>query len=162
MTVVDTFELGMSRILPEWRDDNSTAIVLNLGAGNKHIPGAVALDFPWDAEMDPIPYASETVSQIHAYHFLEHLRNPVELLLECQRVLISGGHMNIVVPYYSSSMQAQDLDHKSQYCETTWKTLFDNPYYDKNRVIWRFDVGANVIMGIVERNLCLITQLVKK
>jgi hypothetical protein len=27
---------------------------------------------------------------------------------------------------------------------------------------WRFDIGTNVIIGLVERNLSLMTQLIKR
>lgn len=164
--LAEIFELGMDRaIKPAIYDvDPDTNLVLNLGPGNKRIDGTIALEYPhWDAEKDPIPHLDGTIQQIHAYHFLEHLADPRVVLAECQRVLRVGGHMNIVVPYYSSNMASQDLDHKSFFTEDTWKTLFSNPYYDKNRngVDWKFDVHLNVIMGVAERNLALVTQLVR-
>lgn len=160
-TIIDLFNLGMMRdysdILPD-----KTGVILNLGPGNKHIDGAIELEYPsWDAECDEIPFDNNSVDQIHAYHFLEHIRNVPFLLNECNRVLKTGGHINIVVPYYKSSMQFQDLDHKTHYTENTWKVLFDTTYYSKGKVIG-FDVHFNMIMGDSEKNLCLITQLVKK
>lgn len=158
------FKLGMDRHLPNLllpRMDTFGRI-LNLGSGAKIIPGAMPLDYPqWDADRDPIPMVSESVSLIHAYHFLEHVRDPVRVLQECQRVLITGGVMNIVVPYYNAQIAAHDLDHKHQFCEETWRVLFGNPYYDKNKIEWKLRVHFNLICGIVERNMCLMTQLVK-
>lgn len=137
-------------------------LILNLGAGNKHIEGATPLDYPeWDADNNALPYVDESVDGIHAYHFLEHVEDPVWVLLECQRVLKVGGILNICVPYYTSQMAAHDLDHKHMFCEETWRVLFDNPYYDKNKVEWKLEVRTNVIIGIVERNLALITQMEK-
>ncbi len=161
MNFNEFFKLAMDRdtckILP-----NSKGIVLNLGAGNKLIPGAVALDYPlWDADNCHIPYPDDSINQIHAYHFLEHCKYPVEILKECQRVLKLGGHISICVPYYTSQMSAHDLDHKHQFCEETWKTLFSTPYYDKNKIEWKFKIGFNLICGIAERNMCLLTQLIK-
>lgn len=163
MTFNDLFKLAMDREVPEIRENAWHGdIILNLGAGGKNIRNAIPLDYPeWDADKDPIPYGDETVSQIHAYHFLEHCSDPVKVLQECQRVLEDGGHMNICVPYYTSQMGAHDLDHKHNFCEDTWKILFNNPYYDKNKINWQFVIGFNVICGIVERNLCLLTQLIK-
>jgi len=135
---------------------------LNIGAGNKYIPGTVSLDYPdWDADHDLLPYEDESIAGIHAYHFLEHCQYPVRVLAEFQRVLMPGGVVNIVVPYYKSQMMAHDLDHKHAFCEDTWKILFRNPYYDKNQIEWKFEVGVNLIIGIVERNLCLMTQLLR-
>jgi len=164
-TLEDFFYVGLdrdvSRVIPDVKKQPS--IILNVGAGEKDIEGAIPLDYPeYDFDKDEIPYVDNSVDQIHAYHFLEHLHNPVWMLLEFQRVLKVGGHVNIVVPYYNAQIMAHDLDHKHSFCEDTWKILFSNPYYNKNKVSWRLAIYFNMIMGIVERNLCLFTQLVKK
>jgi SAM-dependent methyltransferase len=159
------FYLGMDRILPMicHAPSRENGKVLNLGAGSKIIPGAIPIDYPqWDADYEPIPYDTESCVLIHAYHFLEHIKDPIKVLRECQRVLVPGGVMNIVVPYYNASIAAMDLDHKHQFNEDTWKTLFSNQYYSKNHEGWSFRVHFNLICGIVERNLCLMTQLVKE
>lgn len=162
MDIRELFRLGMDRSIP-LPFAAPEGPKLNLGAGNKMIPGAVPLDLPeWDADKDAIPHPDNSVGEIFAFHFLEHCARPVDVLLECQRVLKPGGVMNIVVPYYTSQMAAHDLDHKHQFCEETWRVLFGNPYYDKNRVEWKFQVGINIIVGVVERNLCLLTQLRKE
>jgi SAM-dependent methyltransferase len=161
----ELFYLGMDRKLPNlWKPPSQIfGNVLNLGAGAKIIPGAIPLDYPqWDADHDTIPMHTESCVMIHAYHFLEHVREPIEVLQECQRVLVKGGVMNIVVPYYNAQIAAHDLDHKHVFCEETWRVLFGNPYYDKNKINWSFRVHFNMICGIVERNLCLMTQLVKE
>lgn len=161
MSLPQLFLLGMDRSIPEPLP-MPTGLVLNLGAGNKVIDGTVPLDWPtWDADKDPLPYRDGEVHGIHCYHFLEHVAHPVAILIECQRVLKPYGLLQICVPYYKSNMAAQDLDHKSFFTEDTWKTLFNNPYYKKHRVDWKFEVHLNVIMGVAERNLCLLTQLVR-
>ncbi len=155
------FKLAMKREVPYIKTPLS-GIRLNLGAGNSRIPGVQSLDYPeWDADVDPLGWGDETISEIHAYHFLEHCKEPVKVLQECQRVLREDGVMNICVPYYSAAINSQDLDHKHSFTEETWKTLFNNQYYDKNKIEWKFDIGLNMICGIVERNLCLLTQLIK-
>lgn len=167
MNFQDLFELAMDRPVPDLEhycpDFPIPFTSLNLGAGEKVIPGTAALDYPsWDADKDPIPWPNNSVDVIHAYHFLEHCSDPVAMLVECQRVLKPGGYMNICVPYYTSQMMAHDLDHKHPFCEDTWKILFKNPYYNKNKIDWKFRIGFNLICGIVERNLCLLTQLIKE
>jgi ubiquinone/menaquinone biosynthesis C-methylase UbiE len=153
-TLTQLFNLGMMRDYPEIVQDHTSGIVLNLGPGNKHIEGATELEYPsWDAETMPIPFANNSVRQIHAYHFFEHIKNVPFLTRECERVLIPGGHINIVVPYYNSQMQAQDLDHKSAFCETTFKVLFDSDYYKKGKCK-PMKIATNFIMGDSERTLC--------
>lgn len=163
MSLSDTFTLGMNRVIPEFKEIKPEHVQLNVGCGNKVIDGAHNIDYPeWDADKDPLPFKDKSIDVIHAYHFLEHVQCPIKMLLEFQRVLKPGGFVNVVVPYYTSQMAAHDLDHKSQFCEETWRVLFGNPYYNKHRIEWKFEIGANVIMGVVERNLALVTQLIKK
>jgi SAM-dependent methyltransferase len=145
------------------RVKKAEGIAYNLGAGNKLLPNAIALDLPaWDGDFDRIPADDASIDCIYAYHFLEHLKNPIDMLRECQRVLKSGGVVNIVVPYYNSNLQASDLDHKCVFTEDTWKCLFNNEYYTKDKEGWMFNINFNMICGLVERNLCLVTQLEKQ
>jgi len=140
-----------------------TGIVANLGAGNSHIPGTISLDYPvWNAETDPLPFADKTLDGVYAFHFLEHLSgvNVIKLLAEMQRTLRVGGVATFCTPHRLGSMAYHDLDHKSFWCEDTFKNLFKNPYYEKNRELpWKFDIRFNMIMGLNERNLALFTQL---
>jgi len=156
------FKLGMKRDVPPVLNMPEQGLVLNLGAGYSPIYGAVSIDWPeWDADSDPLPYDDETVDGIHAYHFLEHLADPKRVLREMQRVLKVGGIAQIVVPYYSSPIAHHDLDHKSWFTEDTWRNTFTDVAYAKGHKGWRWHIGFNVIAGIAERNLCLMTQLIK-
>jgi len=162
VNIEDLFQLGMDRlIIPASPLAQEGDVCLNLGAGNKVIPRAIALDLPeWDADSMKIPHISSSVDHIYAFHFLEHVADPVGVLRECQRVLKPGGTIHIVVPYYTSQMQAHDLYHKHVFCEETWRNLFSTPYYERG-FSWQLEIGLNIIIGIVERNLCLMTQLHK-
>lgn len=155
------FELAMKRKVP--RILFQTGVSINLGAGSQVISRTTPLDYPdWDADLAPLPYEDASVNQIHAYHFLEHVKEPVKVLQECQRVLTTGGLMNIAVPYFSSQIAHQDLDHKHFFTENTWRTLFNNHYYDKNRIEWKFKIGFNMICGLIEKDIMLLTQLIKE
>jgi hypothetical protein len=155
-------QLVTDRKIPDWIESPNAGTVLNIGAGAKHIKNATPLDLPqWDADSMPIPYGDESISAIYAIHILEHVVSPIMLLRECQRVLVPGGTLNIGVPYWHSMGAHQDLDHKSFFCEETWKTLFTNDYYEKNHDGWKFKIGTNFLFGLNERNLMLITQLIR-
>lgn len=162
MNINELFRMGMDRDIPtpyEFMD----GIVFNLGAGGKTFGDAINLDLPeWDANRDKIPAEDGTVRGIHAYHFLEHVKDPIKMLIEIQRVLAIGGVCNIVVPYYSSAIAHQDLAHLHTFTEDTWKILFRNPYYNAaGKTRWLLQEHLNVIIGIAERNVVLLTQLVK-
>lgn len=158
------FEWGMSRRIPPIVSFPEGPII-NLGAGRKVLPfPTIDLDLPeWDAQRDPIPALSGTVAGAVAFHFLEHLPGNVAIRVinETERVLKVGGSMLIAVPYYNSQLQSQNLDHLSSYCEETWRNLLDDPTYRRLYGRPSLRVGFNVICGIVERNMCLMTQLIK-
>jgi len=159
MTIQELFKQGLDRDIPVLMNFPA-GVHLNLGCGNKIIPDSAGLQLPeWDAETDQIPYPDESITGIYCYHFLEHINNLVFVLCEMERVLKYGGVINIVTPYYSSQCQWQDIDHKRAFCEETWRNIFKDPYYEKG--FWKLDVHACFIMGVVERNICLFTQLVK-
>ncbi len=160
--VTTFFEAGANRVLPDFGAPEGE-IHLNLGAGHKRIAGSIPLDLPdWDSDENDIPFSDESVSVIHAYHILEHVGDPIRLLRECQRVLIPGGTLNIVVPYFRSQGAYDDLDHRHFFTEETWRTQFSSPYYDKGHDGWKFRIGLNIIMALNERNLMLFTQLIKE
>lgn len=162
-TLMDLFNLGMMRSYEEARHSHPAEglIQLNIGAGKKLIEGTTVLDWPeWDAETQPIPYADNSVDVIHCYHFLEHINNVVGVMKEIRRVLVPRGHVNIVVPYYTSAMQHQDLDHKHSFTEKTFSHLFNNSYYEKGKVE-PMEIATNMIMGDCNQNLCLVVQLIK-
>lgn len=169
-TIQEFFSLAMKREIPgiypfgvKNRPVPAGWFAVNLGSGEAIMPGVVNLDYPeWDADKDDLPFPANSVNEIHAYHFLEHLKNPVAMLADMQCVLKPGGYVHICVPYYSSNLMAQDLDHKHAFCEDTWKNTFNNKYYGKHNHDWQFEICFNLICGIAERNLCLLTQLRKK
>ena len=172
MNELDTrtlFEVGVDRELPALLDPPDSYLRLNLGAGKKSIPGTVPMDREsgWQA-----PYlrdiGDDTVAAIYAFHFMEHLSgdDAVKMLSEIERVLVPGGVFYYCIPHASAESSQQDLDHKSQWTESTMKNLFNNPYYDKPHDLesqrpWRLVVHSQWIQAVVARNLCIFGQLVK-
>lgn len=160
MDLQDWFFIGMKR-------ETNTLIQprnpqYNLGSGRQVMAGVTALDLPdWDARFSAIPAEDGGAGTIWANHLLEHLtpEEAIGLLRDMERSLQIGGTANIVTPYYNSQMQAHDLTHKSVWCEASWSNLFNPPYYDRGQDRWRFKVNVCFIIGIVERNLALFTQL---
>lgn len=164
--VMELFEIGMDRpdAATQWVSPPQ-GVWLNLGAGKKLVEGSKPVDLPeWDANQDRIPFDTQRVDGIYAFHFLEHVDRPIDVLIDCQRVLKPGGVMNIVVPYGAEDCWLQDLTHKHVFIEDTWKNLFNNPYYDRRGMEgfrWKFEVTFNMVMGLNRRNLVLVTQLQK-
>jgi SAM-dependent methyltransferase len=164
MNIQQLFLMGMKREVPGLLEPRGT--ILEFGPGASPVPGAFGLEYPeWNGEYDPIPWLGESVDGIYAFHFFEHLPGAavISLLREVERVLKPGGVLTVVVPYHTAQIAFQDLDHKSFWTVETWRTLFDNKMYIKNRETpWRLRVHFNLIIGIVERNLALMPQLRKE
>lgn len=162
MNIIDMFETGMDRHVPEFISPEQ-GLWLNLGAGNKKLPNCVNLDRPmWEAPY--LDYHVESVDAVFAFHFLEHLNGEfvIHQLREIERVLKPGGTFTCLVPHWSCEMAHQDLDHRSFWSETTWDNLLKNPYYEHYQPRdWKLYVHSCVIMGLVSRNLAVLTQLVK-
>lgn len=162
MNIQELFFLGMDREIPQLLKAKP-GVMIDVGASGhkKTLPNAIG--FPdWQWPRDPIPAGNATVSVFHAFHFFEHLTgdDAISLLRAMESKLLPGGIINIVVPYYNSSMQAQDLTHKSAWNEGTIPTLTNNSYYDPAGQ-WLLRLHTQFIMGIAERNLAMFIQLTK-
>ena len=92
-------------------------MILNLGAGDRLIPGAVNIDiYPpaneiIDLSIFPWVWKSDSIDAIYMYHFLEHMPNSQEALKECHRILKKGGGLYINVPHSSSASAVGCLSH---------------------------------------------------
>jgi hypothetical protein len=163
MHIQDLFRLGMKRTIPELLTFHGPAF--DIGASGKAVaPGAIPLGLPdWRFPRDPITTDDGSIATLHCYHFLEHLSgaDAIAFLREAERVMIPGASvLNFCIPFYNSSGMAQDLTHKSAWCEDTFKNLFQNQWYSPAGD-WKLRVHTIIIMGIVERNLALVGQLVR-
>lgn len=171
--IQEFFKFGMDRDIPPLRQGPKGMPTLEFGPGSekKGIVTDYKLDLPeWDAGVDEIPlpgnlndkWGQIMWGEMHAYHFMEHLdgESAIFFLRNVQQSLHPLGVLNLVIPYYNSSMQHQALDHKSTWNEGTWPWLFGDQYNDEHTKEWRLKVHCCFIMGIVERNLALFTQLV--
>jgi hypothetical protein len=163
MNIQQLFKLGMKRDIPDLLEFPGKSF--DIGASGKSVaPGATPLGLPeWSFPRDKIPAESNSVATLHCYHFLEHLTgdDAIAFLREAERVMIPGNSvLNFVVPYFSSPLQAQDITHKSAWMEETFRNLFDNHYYDPAGE-WKLREHTVMIIGIVNRNLAMMGQLVK-
>ena len=167
MNFEELFKMGLDRDLPQLLEAPE-GISIGLGeSGSKRLGRDLCLGLPgWHWPVDPIPAADETVAIIHAYHFFEHIpgEEAIQLLWECQRVLKVGGILQFCIPWAKAEIAFQDLTHKSFWTESSFKMLMNNPYYDPStdERQWRLRQHYLVLAGVVERNICLLGQLVKE
>lgn len=85
--------------------DNQELLLLNIGAGRKHLTGYVNIDLEDGADIvcdvtKGLPFASNSVDGIYSEHFIEHLSQGDGhfFMRECRRVLVPGGVIRIATP----------------------------------------------------------------
>jgi len=95
-------------------------VILNLGCGKVRIPGSLGVDrvkieeyvdVVHDLDVIPYPFTSDSVDEIHLYHVLEHLHDPIKKMEELHRILKPGGVLHIRVPHFSSMGAFTDMTH---------------------------------------------------
>ncbi len=95
-------------------------VILNIGCGQSRIPGSVGVDRkPIQNFVDvvhnldalPYPFPDNYADEIHLYHVLEHLHNPLEKMEEFHRILKPGGKLHMKVPHFSSWGAWTDITH---------------------------------------------------
>jgi SAM-dependent methyltransferase len=127
--------------------------ILNLGAGNKIIAGAVnhdlrkhrkEIDVAHDLNILPWPWADESFDVIVARAVFEHLDNDLMVTLnECWRILRPGGKLGIKLPLWSAERAHDDPTHRwfftirslDQFCPDTKRGRQYAFYTDRK---WKF------------------------
>jgi hypothetical protein len=173
-------DIAMVRPRFEWIETDRKYLNLHLGAGSKHMRSAINLDYPeWDAHSPQrgkwmLPYGDECIGHVFSYHTLDHLQPHavVRTLAEIERVLIPGGTFVNIVPHYMGQLANECIMHHSRFGIDTFRNIFSERQYShaadgvqwtmEHPNGWQFDIGANFIYGQTERNLVLVTQLVKR
>jgi SAM-dependent methyltransferase len=90
---------------------------LNLGSGNRPLPGFVNVDsrplptVDVVADVRRLPFDDGMATEIEASSLLEHFRNPYEVLDEIHRLLAPEGVLHVRVPSPWSQAGMLDPDH---------------------------------------------------
>lgn len=103
--------------------------ILNLGAGNKLVEGAVQhdltkhrpeIDVIWDLNDIPWPWDDNSFDLVVACAVFEHLRNNlIDTVNECWRILRPGGVLYMKLPYWNSDNSYRDPTHYWQFSLST-------------------------------------------
>ena len=113
------------------------AIKLNLGCGRDIKEGYINVDklggadVKHDLDVYPLPFKKNSVDFILASHILEHLKEPLDFLEECQRMLKKGRRMEIRVPHVEATGGAfGDMTHKHYYHESAIESVTGEGHTD--------------------------------
>lgn len=115
-----------------------TKIVLNIGCGKTRIPDSIGVDevkldgyvdVVWDLNKTPYPFSDNYADEIHLYHVLEHLNEPILKIEEFYRILRPGGMLYIRVPHFSSMGAFSDLTHVRPFGYISFDCLQPDNYH---------------------------------
>jgi SAM-dependent methyltransferase len=92
---------------------------LNLGCGESKKEGFINVD--WHSELNPevkhdlnvfpYPFAEAEFDDIEAFHILEHLDRPFQVMKELHRILKPGGTLSLRVPHFSRGFTHAEHAH---------------------------------------------------
>lgn len=114
-------------------------MVINIGCGKTRIPGSIgvdrvaipgSVDIVHDLNSTPYPFESNCADEIHFYHVLEHLDNPLEKLEEIHRILKPGGVLYMRVPHFSSNGAFTDITHKRPFAYYSFDVFEEGAYHE--------------------------------
>ena len=99
---------------------------LNIGAGEKHIEGYVSVDIlpgadvVMDVEKDAWPWEENSIDEIVAEHFIEHIHDFIGFMNKSHAVLKPGAILSIVTPHPMCDYFWQDPTHIRGYTPNTF------------------------------------------
>jgi len=106
---------------------------INLGCGDNIYPGYVNIDkiplknvdITLDLEKTPLPFDSDSVSEIRCEHILEHINNYIPLLEELWRITKKGGIIYVYAPYFRYEGAYRDPTHVRFFTEHSFDYFQD-------------------------------------
>ena len=96
-------------------------MILNIGCGMKPLEGAVNhdrdfyfdhVDITHDLDEIPWPWEDDTFDEIYIIGVLEHLKEFVQSVEECHRILKLGGRIHMSVPHALAESSYNDPTHR--------------------------------------------------
>jgi hypothetical protein len=103
-------------------ESQQAPIRLDIGSGKNKREGFIGIDrikfdtvdVVCDVGTERLPYADDSVDEIHSSHFLEHLtqQERVHFLNEAWRVMRKDAKMSLIVPHWASNRAYGDPTHK--------------------------------------------------
>lgn len=128
----------------------SDTISIDLGCGSRKKDGTIGVDIYRAEGVDIVcnlnkglPFQDNSVDRICADYFLEHVDNLIFMFQEMYRILVDGGIVEALVPYYSSINAFKDPTHKNFFTEETFKYFSRDKWYGS-------DYGINTNFELID------------
>ncbi|WP_318245299.1 class I SAM-dependent methyltransferase [Paenibacillus gallinarum] len=123
---------------------------IDLGCGNRKLPGCIGIDrFPYDAvdiihDMnEPLPFEDNSVSYIMASHSLQYVHHLQPVLEEIYRVCKHGAIVCIIAPYAHVTAHMTNPHFKQFFNEHSPRYWTQDPHYyvDQEEYLFRQDTS---------------------
>ena len=124
---------------------NPARRVLDIGCGENKTPGAVGMDVNPNTSADvihdlddlPYPFANDSFDEVVARHVIEHVREPMSVMIELHRIVRAGGVVKVLAPHWTNPDFATDLTHRNHLNSYSFRNLTDGravfPFYTSVR-----------------------------
>ena len=109
-------------------------------------------------EEDKIPYSDESFDSVLIDNVLEHIKDPMPLLMEVKRVSSPTGVVIVSVPGIKGF--SWDKDHKTFYDEKSITILFESIGFETTKIF--FTPVKNQFFNLHMRQYCLHAVFTKK
>lgn len=123
----------------------SIPLKLNIGCGNKRIPGFSGVDrFPCDGAdyicdvTRGLPFASDSVDEVMMDNFIEHVHDVPRLMAEILRVCKAGARVVVITPHFTSQASWRDPTHVQHF------SFFSMDYFQKANAAHYVGAGFRV------------------
>ncbi len=117
---------------------SNNKVILNIGCGKTRIPNSIGVDevkiddfvdVVHDLNILPYPFQDNFADEIHLYHVLEHLDEPIKKVEELHRILKTGGILYLRVPHFSSMGAFSDITHIRPFGVSSFDCFKKNSYH---------------------------------
>lgn len=147
-------------------------IRLNLGCGNRHLPGFVNVDFAdnWckkkpeiECDVRKLPLPDDYADEVHAYHVFEHFYRyeAEDVLTEWVRVLKPGGKLVLELPCLDKILGIFDWADKNKQpypINLTMWGLFGSPKYKDPTMCHRWCYSVAELTGMMKHAGLEVTE----
>jgi SAM-dependent methyltransferase len=114
------------------RQNNETyPRVLDIGCGENKILGAIGMDINQRSDADvihdlddlPYPFADNQFDEVIGRHVIEHVHNPMAVMVELHRITRHGGLVKLIAPHWTNPDFPTDLTHRNHLNSYSFRNL---------------------------------------